>query len=67
MTTSTESPYLTISEAAAYLRIAMPTLRSWRARGQGPPSLLAGGRVLYDSAELDAWLRSEREKGGAEG
>jgi hypothetical protein len=47
-------------EAAAHVRRAPKTLRSWRYLGRGPAYTVAGGRVLYDVADLDAWLDAAR-------
>jgi len=51
---------LTTVEAAAYLRLSPRTLERFRVEGTGPKFLKAGGgkraRVLYDPAELQAWL-----------
>lgn len=34
------------------------TLSQWRHRGEGPPYLRFGNRVLYRGSELNAWLDS---------
>jgi hypothetical protein len=49
---------LTTAEAAHVLRRTPKTLRSWRYLNVGPP-YLAGGRVLYRRADLDAWLERQ--------
>lgn len=55
-----ETPYLTVREAAAYLRTSVPTLERWRANGVGPRFTRNGSRILYHRADLDAWLVSRR-------
>jgi predicted DNA-binding transcriptional regulator AlpA len=46
-------------EAAAYLRMAVSTLTKLRCRGGGPRFAKVGPRlVVYDRADLDAWLSS---------
>jgi hypothetical protein len=45
------------SEAACYLRMATSTLAKLRCYGGGPRFAKAGARlVIYDRADLDAWL-----------
>lgn len=40
--------------------ISVHTWRHWRKRKIGPPAYELNGRVLYDPAEVDAWIRSRR-------
>ncbi len=47
-------------EQAKRIGIAGKTLDNWRSRGVGPPHYKIGGRVVYDDAEVDAWLQSCR-------
>jgi hypothetical protein len=45
------------AEAARYLRVAVSTLAKLRCYGGGPRFAKAGSRlVIYDRADLDAWL-----------
>jgi predicted site-specific integrase-resolvase len=44
------------SEAAAYMRVAVGTLRNWRSGGRGPRYSKAGGRVIYRRSDVDAYL-----------
>jgi predicted DNA-binding transcriptional regulator AlpA len=47
--------------AARYLGLARSTLAKMRVRGDGPPYAKAGSRVVvYDIADLNAWLRGTR-------
>jgi len=48
--------HLFLTEASAYLRVPVATLRHWRARSTGPRSFLLGRRLAYRRADLDAWL-----------
>jgi len=48
--------YLTTQEVAALLRTSADSVRYWRHVGRGPKSFKVGRRVLYDQAELNAWL-----------
>ncbi|WND77886.1 helix-turn-helix domain-containing protein [Thalassospiraceae bacterium LMO-SO8] len=53
--------------AAQYLRLSTSTLAKMRLRGDGPPYSKAGPRiVLYDRADLDAWLISRRRRSTSE-
>lgn len=39
------------------------TIRSWRQRGIGPPAYKINGKVLFDLAEVDTWVRAQRDQG----
>jgi excisionase family DNA binding protein len=52
--------YLTLDEAADYLRRPVDTLRYWRKRGIGPKAARVGRGLLYRKAELDRFVQ-ERE------
>jgi hypothetical protein len=59
-----------MAEVSALLGIPVDTLRywRWRDRGEGIPSFKIGRRVVYDVADVEAWLTQQREKavsGGA--
>ncbi|MCZ0994372.1 helix-turn-helix domain-containing protein [Streptomyces noursei] len=47
---------MTTKQAAAYLGVAIPTMRSWRHRRRGPKSFRMEGHVVYRRAALDAFL-----------
>lgn len=49
--------YLTTAEVLERFRgmLSDKTLANWRARGEGPPYMKAGGRVLYPLASLIEW------------
>lgn len=51
---------LTLRETAERLRVSESALRQWRLRGQDPPSIRLGRRVMYRTEAIDAWLE-ERE------
>jgi hypothetical protein len=57
------SPYLTNSEAAAFLRIKARTLANMRNNGLGPAYRRHGGRVVYAMEDLIAWSNSTRRGG----
>lgn len=46
--------------AAGRIGLSRKTLENWRSLGGGPPYYKLGGRVVYDDAEVDAWLASRR-------
>ena len=54
--TATQSPLRDEREAAAYLKLAVGTLRRWRWAGQGPRFIKIGSRVRYDIRELDRFI-----------
>lgn len=49
--------YMTTNEVARYLRTPPATLRYWRHKGIGPKGIRVGRRVLYDLADVEAWLQ----------
>jgi excisionase family DNA binding protein len=50
---------LTTKEAAAYLRLATPTLERFRLMGNGPAFCKMGDKaVRYREADLDDWVAS---------
>ena len=54
------SPWMTPREAAEYLGCTYGTLKSWRARGEGPKYHKVNGRLVrYHVTELDAFVRGE--------
>ena len=57
---SAGNEYLTVGEAAEYLRISPKTLERWRVDGSGPQFFKAGpglrSRVLYRQSDLENWL-----------
>lgn len=57
-----ESPYLTLVEAAAFLRLAPRTLDNMRQRGTGPLYNKHGGRVRYHRDDLISWADQSRRR-----
>jgi DNA-binding transcriptional MerR regulator len=45
---------------AERLGLKPKTLENWRSLGGGPAFYRVGGRVMYDDADVDAWLASRR-------
>ncbi|MGH3833185.1 MAG: helix-turn-helix transcriptional regulator [Pseudonocardiaceae bacterium] len=56
---------LTETETAERLRRSPETLRYWRWRSEGPPSFKIGRRVMYDAADLNAWIEAQKTNGAA--
>ena len=50
-----DSPFKTVTEAAAFLRLSPQTLNNMRSKKQGPSYHKHGLRILYDIEELRAW------------
>lgn len=56
----TPNQKLETPEAAAYVGNATKTLEKWRVVGGGPRFIKNGRKVVYEVADLDAWLESRR-------
>jgi predicted DNA-binding transcriptional regulator AlpA len=52
--------------AAERIGLKQKTFENWRCQGAGPPFYKIGARVVYDDAEVDAWLESRRRTSTAE-
>ena len=53
--------FMTNEDLARMLRRSVNTIRDWRRRGTGPRGVRVGKGVLYDEAEVRAWLRTLSE------
>jgi predicted DNA-binding transcriptional regulator AlpA len=53
-----QTELFTTPEAAAYTKIAVPTLERYRLTGEGPMFAKLGGCVRYRRCDLDAWIES---------
>jgi hypothetical protein len=60
------SPYLTVVEAAAFLRLKPRTLDNMRSNGVGPIYCKHGGRILYNLSDLIDWSQASRRRSTAE-
>lgn len=49
----------TVDEVAAYLRLPVETLYTWRKRHYGPPAAKIGRHLRYDPADVRAWFRQQ--------
>jgi predicted DNA-binding transcriptional regulator AlpA len=52
--------------AAERIGLKQKTFENWRCNGNGPPFYKIGSRVVYDDAEVDAWLESRRRTSTAQ-
>jgi predicted DNA-binding transcriptional regulator AlpA len=59
-------PKLDTMRAAEFLGLSSSTLNKLRVRGGGPPYLKLGRRVVYDTADLEAWSASRRRTSTSE-
>ena len=50
---------LTTEEVAAYLKVPVETLYTWRHKGTGPPALKVGRHLRYRVRDLAAWLEEQ--------
>lgn len=66
MTEETNSPFLTVEEAAIYLRLKKRTLDNMRWMGTGPKFRKHGGRIFYELGELKEWSLSGRRRSTSE-
>lgn len=55
-----ETPLMVESEAAEFLRLATGTLQNKRVRGDGPPFLKLGAKVVYTRDDLLTWAEGQR-------
>ena len=58
---------LTTDEVAAGLRTTPDTLKYWRHVGRGPRYIRRGRRVLYDEADVEAYVTAQKVEARAGG
>lgn len=60
-------PRLTVKQAAEYIPLSESTLNHLRVVGGGPVFMKpVPGTVLYDTKDLDAWLKVKRQSSTSE-
>lgn len=59
--TLTTSDTLTPRELASRLNRSVVTLERWRRLRCGPPFFRVCGRVLYDAADIAAWIEEQKQ------
>lgn len=47
-------------EASTFMGVSPSTLAKWRHYGTGPGFIRAGRAILYDPADIEAWLNTRR-------
>ncbi len=60
------TPFLSIDEAALYLRVTARALEHFRGEGGGPDYRKHGGSIVYHKRDLDRWSALRRYKSTAE-
>ena len=55
------SRLMSVPEAAAYMGISQSWLQKTRVHGGGPVATVIGRRVLYELADLRAWLATRKQ------
>jgi len=53
-----------IDQVAAYLKIPVQTLRTWRKRRTGPPAARIGKHLRYAPARVRAWVARRSAEAG---
>jgi predicted DNA-binding transcriptional regulator AlpA len=61
-TASNQRRMLRTEDAANYTGLSASTLNKLRLTGGGPEYIKVGKSVVYDPADLDAWLSSKRRR-----
>ena len=54
-----DEPRWTVEDVAAYLRVPVETLYTWRKRRYGPKAARVGRHLRYDPDDVRAWLRGQ--------
>lgn len=57
---------LSTAEVATRLGLSISYLNKLRVEGGGPPFVKIGTRVIYDGADLNAWLASRKQRSTSE-
>jgi predicted DNA-binding transcriptional regulator AlpA len=55
-----------VAEAASRTGLSVSTLNKLRVFGGGPTFVKLGRRVVYDPADLDAWLAARKRRSTSE-
>jgi excisionase family DNA binding protein len=57
-----ERVLMTIDEVAECLRVPVLTIRWLRTEGRFAPAIKVGRRLVWDAADLDAWIDANHER-----
>ena len=60
-TVSGLAPLISIEELSEYLNVPTRALRDWRVAGRGPRAVHVGRQLGYFVADVDEWLKQQRE------
>lgn len=60
--TAGQQPLLTIKDAAERTRVPVEMIRWLRQQGRFAPAIKVGRRLVWDVADLDAWLIAEKRR-----
>jgi len=52
---------LRLKDIAALLKVSIPTIHRWRSSGYLPAPSKVGSIPIWDRAEIEQWIRSQRE------
>jgi hypothetical protein len=66
MTDQPETPFLSVEEAAKWLRLKKRTLDNMRWMGTGPKFRKHGGRIFYHRDDLVEWSQNSRRRSTSE-
>jgi len=66
MTEKSDNPFLTVEEAATWLRLKKRTLDNMRWMGTGPKFRKHGGRIFYHVDDLTEWSQNSRRRSTSE-
>jgi predicted site-specific integrase-resolvase len=51
---------LSDADVATKLGVCRGTLQNWRSQGRGPAFVRLVGKIYYDPADIEEWLRGQR-------
>lgn len=51
---------ISTKQVSTILDLPESTLRYWRCAGLGPPFVKLGGRIKYDEADVDAYVKANK-------
>lgn len=54
-------PRLNVKEAAQYIPCSPSTLNKYRVTGGGPPFIKLLGKILYETDDIDVWLKASKQ------
>lgn len=63
---TSQPPHLLCEKLASrFLSVSQRTLQAWRVAGSGPAYIKMGRAVRYSPDDLQNWINSKRQGGGA--